>query len=691
MNASENLSGHGQEILVADDTPASLQLLTQILVHAGYRVRPASGGPLAARSVAAKAPDLILLDVKMPDMDGIEFCRRLKADPASQDIPVLFISAMNEPAEKIKCFEAGGLDYITKPFDTGEVLSRVRIHLRLRELTEQLEQKVRERTAALTQANLALEQKISEQQRAEADLRESELRFRTLVDNLPVRVFIKNRESVYTACNPSYAADLHLRPEDIRGKTDFGFYPKELADKYREDDKMVMESGRRKELEESFIANERHLWIHTIKTPLLDEAGKVTGILGVFWDITERKAAREAMAKLETQFQQAQKMESLGQLAGGVAHDFNNMLQAILSNASLLLEDTPPNSPVREGLMEIWNCARRSADLTQQLLAFARRQFIAPKVLNLNETVEGMIKMLRRLVGENIELIWQPDPELGLVKMDPVQISQILANLCVNARDAIDGVGKIRIETHNVALEADDCASQPEFLPGEYVALSVSDTGCGMDKAILPHIFEPFFTTKSVGKGTGLGLPTVYGIVQQNHGFIQVYSEPGQGTVFKIYLPRHLHSASPPKNAPPPQIDRSRGETVLLVEDEPTILAVARKILDRLGYSVLAASGPAEALQLAESQAVHLLMTDVIMPEMNGLELAGQMAARQPALKCLFMSGYPAEVIAHHGVLNDRVHFIQKPFSAEDLAAKIRAIFDYNPQAQPEPQVPFMS
>ncbi|MDD2580915.1 MAG: ATP-binding protein [Desulfuromonadaceae bacterium] len=401
-------------------------------------------------------------------------------------------------------------------------------------------------------------------------------------------------------------------------------------------------------------------------------------IIAVVRDISGRKQSEEEKSKLKSQLQQAQKMESVGRLAGGVAHDFNNMLGVILGHAELAIMKTGPSHPLSGHLEEIRNAAERSADLTRQLLAFARKQAVAPKVLKLNETVAGMLKMLQRLIGEDISLTWQPGTKLWPVKLDTSQIDQVLANLCVNARDAIENTGRITIETENKTIDRGYCASNPEAVPGEYVRLAISDDGCGMDKETLNHIFEPFFTTKCVGKGTGLGLATVYGIVKQNNGFINVYSEPGQGTTFTIYLPRHEGATGEVRTAAVPKPARRGHETVLLVEDEAAILNMATLMLENLGYTVLAASSPAEALRLAEEHSgrFHLLMTDVIMPEMNGRDLAKNLLANQPGMKCLYMSGYTANVIVHHGVLDEGLHFIQKPFSLPDLATKVREILN---------------
>ena len=395
-------------------------------------------------------------------------------------------------------------------------------------------------------------------------------------------------------------------------------------------------------------------------------------------DITSRKVADAERAKLTDQLQQAQKMESVGRLAGGVAHDFNNMLGVILGHAELALERVDSTEPLHNDLVNIQSAAQRSADLTRQLLAFARKQTVAPKALNLNDTVAGMLRMARRLIGEDIRLEWRPGEKLWPVHVDPTQIDQILANLCVNARDAIANVGKITIETGNKVIDVELAAATVGMVPGAYVWLAVSDDGCGMGPATLSHVFEPFFTTKEVGKGTGLGLATVYGIVKQNNGFIDAHSELGKGTVFTIYLPRHVDKAVPA------QLDGVTGtveagwETILLVEDEALLLEVTQRMLEGRGYKVLTASTPGQAILLAREHAgtIDLLVTDVVMPEMNGRDLAKKISSLYPHTKRLFMSGYTADVIAHQGVLDKGVFFIQKPFSAQDLAATVRKVLE---------------
>ncbi|MBF0111944.1 MAG: dephospho-CoA kinase [Desulfamplus sp.] len=393
-----------------------------------------------------------------------------------------------------------------------------------------------------------------------------------------------------------------------------------------------------------------------------------------------RKIAEEEREKLQGQLIQAQKMDSIGRLAGGVAHDFNNMLSVIIGYSEIATLQIDADHPLYKPLTQIHNAAERSANLTRQLLAFARKQNITPKILDLNRTVEGMLKMLRRIIGEDIELIWLPDDNLWQVKIDPSQIDQIMANLCVNARDAISsGGGKIIIETRNTLFDEKYCSLHPYFVEGEYASIVVSDDGCGMDKETILNIFEPFFTTKEFGEGTGLGLATVYGIVKQNSGFINVYSEQNRGSSFTIYLPRHATQSDEIAKSEAIQINSSsKGETILVVDDESTILDIAKEILESYGYKVLTAVAPMEAIQISKEYdgEIHLLISDVIMPQMNGRELADRVIVSRPSIKLLFMSGYTASVIAHRGVLDDGVQFIQKPFSMNALTIKVREILD---------------
>lgn len=405
-------------------------------------------------------------------------------------------------------------------------------------------------------------------------------------------------------------------------------------------------------------------------SPVFDDHGAIVNFVAIKRDIT-------AQLKLEEQYLQAQKMESVGRLTGGVAHDFNNLLAVIIGYCEMALQKTADRHAVHEDLRNIHLAANRSADIVRQLLAFSRKQPIDPKILDLNEVVEGMLPMLRRLIGEDIELIWSPQAGLPPINIDPAQIDQILANLCVNARDAIRGTGTITLRTATIVADAAFRAAHPEAMERDYVVLSVADDGCGMEPELLGKVFEPFFTTKGA-LGTGLGLATVYGIVQQNQALIATDSEPGRGTTFSVYLPVHAGEQAPGRREQPEPVLPGNGETLLLVEDDQGILDVARTMLDALGYGVLSAQSPGEALRLAARHEgkIDLLLTDVIMPEMNGRELARQLTAMRPGMKLLYMSGYTAEAIAQRGMLDQEVDFLQKPFRFEELSRIIRRVLD---------------
>jgi two-component system, cell cycle sensor histidine kinase and response regulator CckA len=407
-----------------------------------------------------------------------------------------------------------------------------------------------------------------------------------------------------------------------------------------------------------------------------DNDNKPIHLTGLRIDIDEHKKSEEEKEKLRTQLTQAQKMEAIGRLAGGVAHDFNNMLGVILGQTDLLLLKLGPTQPLFAALQRIKKAAEKSAALTRQLLAFARKQTVSPKILDLNDVIENLTRMLPRIIGEDIHLVWAPEKKIWPVIIDSSQIDQILVNLCVNARDSITGIGKIVIETGNKTFDDVYIRGHQGFLTGDYVMVAVSDSGCGMDEEILNNIFEPFFTTKGEGKGTGLGLSTVYGIVKQNKGFINVYSEPGYGSTFKIYLPRHKDKGGKYFKETTPEPVEGGCETILVVEDNTDILNISKFILEEQGYVVLTASSPNKAQQLVKDfpGTVDLLITDVIMPEMNGRILSEKIKLLFPKIKILFMSGYTANVIARHGVLKKGINFIQKPFSMRELTAKVREV-----------------
>jgi signal transduction histidine kinase/CheY-like chemotaxis protein len=395
-------------------------------------------------------------------------------------------------------------------------------------------------------------------------------------------------------------------------------------------------------------------------------------------DITDRRQAEKDREKLQKQLLQSQKLEAVGILAGGVAHDFNNILGIIMGYSELTIEKLAAGDPCRENVAKIIEATRRSSDLIRQLLIFARKQTITPMLIDLNAAVKTIKKMLQRLIGEDIDLIWRPAKDRCTVKMDPSQLDQILVNLCVNARDAIADIGQITIKANTVFLDDRACKPYVDCTPGNYVQLSVIDNGCGMDKETMQHVFDPFFTTKEVGQGSGLGLATVYGIVQQSYGFINLYSEPGCGTTFNIFIPLIVDESVPEQAQISEIVPHGKGEVILLVEDDPAFTNISRMMLKRLGYEVITATKPSEAIQLAGENGgeIHLILADVVMPEMNGRELIDRLLLVRPGAKHLFMSGYTADIILGRGVSEAGRHFIQKPFSLKNIAVKVRKVLD---------------
>ena len=512
---------------------------------------------------------------------------------------------------------------------------------------------------------------ITDRIRAEEALRESEVRFRTILQTTNDGYYLVDQKGHFLDTNDAYCSMIGYSREEILQMQIGDIEAIETQEVIEKRIRRVMETG-----SDRFETKHRRKdgRLIDIEASVSRSKGGEERLVVFMRDITERKRAEEENTKLQAQLLQAQKMESVGRLAGGVAHDFNNMLGVILGHTEIALEQVDPSLPLHDDLEAVHKAAERSASLTHQLLAFARKQTAAPKVLDLNQTVGRMLAMLERLIGEDVQLIWKPAADLWSVKMDPSQVDQIMTNLCINARDAIADVGTITVETRNSEIDEVDDLDHPGAVPGEYVLLAVRDDGCGMDKETVSHLFEPFFTTKEAGKGTGLGLATVYGIVKQNDGFVYVDSAPGEGATFSIYLPRQTGEVEQARDQGQVATASRGQETILVVEDEAANLKLVRRMLVRQGYTVLEAGTPGEAIRIAQEHVgeIHLLMTDVIMPEMNGRDLASLLLSFYPHLKCLFMSGYTADVIANHGVLEEGVSFISKPFSAKGLGDKVR-------------------
>jgi PAS domain S-box-containing protein len=548
-------------------------------------------------------------------------------------------------------------------------------------LNQGLEGHVAERTHQLAAANRHLQAEVTDRQLAQSELATQRSFLRQVIDLNPSFIFTKDREGRFTLVNEALAEAFGTSVGELLGKTDADLTsnPEEL-EHFRRDDLEIINGLQKKFIPEEIItdASGRQRWLETFKRPILSKDGSVSQILGVANDITARKHAEEALLRSEEQLRQALKMEAVGKLAGGIAHDFNNLLTAITGHSELCLRKLKAEDPLYRRIEQIKKAGDRAGALTRQLLAFSRKQILQPEVLDLNHIVVEMNKMLHRLIGEDINLLLGLAADLGKVKADPNQVEQVLMNLAVNARDAMPTGGKLTIETSNVHLDDDYVGGHVSVPPGQYVLLAVSDTGCGMDAETQARIFEPFFTTKEVGKGTGLGLATVYGIVKQSGGSIWVYSELGRGTTFKVYLPTVEGAVAKP-SIDLDSHERFEGvETVLLVEDEEAVRDMVSEMLGESGYKVLEAKNGREALTLSKQYdgEIHLMLTDVVMPEMSGRELAEQLTPLRQEMKVLYMSGYTDDAIVHHGVLDEGTAFIGKPFSPHSLARKVREVLD---------------
>lgn len=510
------------------------------------------------------------------------------------------------------------------------------------------------------------------------DRRRAELEYAKLfqaVEQSPVTVVVTDSEGIIEYVNPAFSRITGYAREEVVGRN-----PRQLPSGAHPA-RFYTESWRNVTVGKEWrgqIQNRRKsgevFWEDAVVSPVQDGSGRTTHYIAVKEDITERKRAEEALRSSNEQLLQSQKVEAIGRLAGGVAHDFNNILNVILGHSELALRTLAEADPRRRNVLEIRKASERAANLTRQLLAFSRRQVLQPRVLVLNAVIHDVEKMLRPLIGEDVELVTDCEPALGSVLADPGQLEQVILNLAVNARDAMPHGGRLSITTRNVAADAIEPAHRALLGGGRFVLLSVSDAGAGMSDEVQKHIFEPFFTTKPPGKGTGLGLSTVYGIVKQSDGFVFVKSASGRGTTFDIYLPR-VEGVPEATEAPAPAPEVGRGdETVLLVEDNEALRELTREMLEMDGYHVLEAETADHALELASQHPVQLLLTDIVMPQLNGRELARRIEAIRPGLKVLYMSGYSADVVSVHGVLETGLAFLPKPFTPSDLAVKVREV-----------------
>jgi PAS domain S-box-containing protein len=509
--------------------------------------------------------------------------------------------------------------------------------------------------------------------KAEKALRESQGLYHSLVEQLPANIYRKDAEGRFVFVNSRFCRSKGRTAEEILGQTASAIDSKEMTEQVTNEHELIMRTGESVEKEESYPQPDGTVqYLQILKSPVFAADGKIIGTQGIQFDITGRK-------RMEEQLFQSQKMETVGKLAGGVAHEFNSILTAIICQSELLLEDLPAGSPLAENATEIRSAAERAAVLTRQLLAYGRKQFLQPEILDLNAVLAGLASALRHLLGPGADVRLAPAAGLKAVKADAGQLEQVIMNLAMNARDAMPNGGKLTLETAAATLDEEYVSRYPELKAGKYVMLAITDTGMGMSEEVKARVFEPFFTTKDVGQGTGLGLSTCYGILKQSGGHISVYSEPGRGTTFKIYLPQVEPLAKNPlQRLASPDLPRGT-ETILLVEDDPALREMAATLLRRLGYTVLAAANGVEALSLShqpDTGRIDLLFTDVVMPHMSGKELADRVRALSPHTRILFTSGYTENTIVQQGGLNQGVAFLQKPFTPSVLARKVREVLD---------------
>ena len=624
-------AGH---ILVLDDDRGMCETIGDVLEQRGYVVQIATQAQ-AGLEIAATSPiEVAIVDITLPDMSGFDVLHGIrKLLPTTE---VIFITGHASLTTAIQAINGLAFAYIVKPFEMSHLL-------------------------------MTVEQAVRKQRLAQA-LLDSDERYRLVTENIADAVFLLDLDGRIALGNHRAEMITGYAQAELVGRAFFSLLPEAGAREARarlSDVRVGVKVSPFFEVELIQKDGARVLLEMHVTSVLKD--GQPVARLGVARDITERRY-------LEDQLRQGQKMEGIGRLAAGVAHDFNNLLTAIGGRCYLVLNALTSENPIRREIEIIQDAAERAAKLTHQLLAFSRKQILDPCVLDLNATVTGIEPLLRRMIREDIEIATALDSAAGRVKADAGQIEQVLLNLAVNASDAMPNGGWLTLATGNVTLDEAYARTHAEVEPGPYVMLSVSDTGHGMTAEVQAHIFEPFFTTKEVGKGTGLGLATVYGIAKQSGGHITVYSEPGHGTVFKLYLPRVEEAPGTAEPERPAEITRRGSETVLLVEDDEPLRTLAREILSIRGYTVLDAISPSEALRLADGHPgpIHLLLTDVVMPQMNGRQVADHLLAARPGLKVLFMSGYTDAAIVEHGVLEPGTHFLQKPFTPDGLSRKVR-------------------
>jgi PAS domain S-box-containing protein len=635
-----------QSILVVDDEPQVLVALEDILSEE-FTVLKTESAEQALR-VAQEEPDIavVLSDQRMPNMNGDELLAKMSG---SSEASRILVTGYADLSAVVRAVNDGRIfAYVTKPWNPQDLRLMVR--------------------------------RAAEHFRLAKELASERQLLHDLMDNVPDGIYFKDRQLRFLRANRAFAGAVESAgPANLVGRrlgeilNDSG--RGEVESSEAEERRILAQGVPEQDVLREYQRAGSKRWISETKAPIRNPGGEVIGLVGIARDVTERIQTQERMRRLEQQLLQSQKMEAIGQLAGGIAHDFNNILSVITGCGELVLQDLPDNDAKREDLVELLAASQRAAALTRQLLAFSRRQVVKPEMLEFNAVVANVEKMLRRVIGEDIDLRTVLAPGLGAVLADPNQIEMVLLNLTVNARDAMPEGGKLSIETSEVVVDQRMADEQHDLAPGTFVLLSVTDTGAGMDAATQKRIFEPFFTTKAVGKGTGLGLATVYGIVQQCGGHIAVESEVGRGTRFAVYFPRAADAVS--HATPKRSVIRGsqKSATVLLVEDEDAVRHVTARILREQGYTVLEARRAGEARTLAAKHAgtIDVLLIDVVMPEISGPKLAEELSASAPGLRVLLMSGYSGGLMQEAATASGTA-YLEKPFTPNALSKKLREV-----------------
>lgn len=639
------------DVLLIEDSPADVEIFKGFMCESGEPdavIHVCGSFAKAISFLSTHSIDVVVLDLYLPDGTGVGLINELKE--SFPRLPIIVCTSLDDDRVTVASFKAGAEDCIVKAQMNGDMLIR------------------------------SLRYAIQRKKEQEA-FREASLFLNSIFENIPNIIFVKEAKDLrFVRFNKSAEEFFGLSSKDVLGKNDYDFFPHDQADFFTSKDREVLSNKKIVDIAEEPVTTKLHgvRYLRTVKVPILDSKGQPQFLLGISEDITGKKNSEKALRDSQEQLYTSQKMEAVGRLAGGIAHDFNNLLGTILGFCRFVLQSTPEDDPRRSDIKEIIHAGDRASALTKQLLAFGRKQMLRPAVFDLNGCITNFSKIINRTVNEDVEVGMHLTPDPNPVRADRTQIEQVILNLAINASDAMPKGGRLTISTFNETLAMSREVGKYEIPAGEYVVFSLSDTGTGMDEHTVEHIFEPFFTTKEIGKGTGLGLATVYGIIKQSGGYVVVNSEKGRGSIFSVYLPK-VTAANPEAVAAIDDVEvRPGNETILLVEDEKPLREIMTRVLQSHGYTVLAAKDGAEALQLCHSneKRFKLMISDVMIPGLKGIDLANKVKEMNPGISIIFISGYAGDVIGDHGILESDINFMPKPFDPDKLLVKARELLD---------------